>query len=305
MQRSRSEVRFHGHTAKKSSILTQIGCFRTVTPVWIQIWWWNDAQSLMLLRRGALFFSRSSVKFKVTRLKKSLILTQIGRFRTATLVWIHWWLWNDAQSLKQHRRGALSFFKVIRQISRSHGTKNRLFDPNWGFPIAFEFTDGFEMMHKAWCSTEDVPYHFSRSSIKFQGHTGWKIDNLDQIWARLLGRSQLSNPSELPCFVAFAFNVLTTALQQDVLPIKWRWAGRPNFQENSYLILSARIAIKGKRAICGLTSILARISNHMPSKVWDEITYPFLNFNGCTVEVWEWISIPHFMMDVMTDPCRD
>ena len=27
------------------------------------------------------------------------------------------------------------------------------------------------------------------------------------------------------------------------------------------------------------------ISNHMHSKVWDEITYPFLNFNGCTVEV--------------------
>ena len=22
----------------------------------------------------------------------------------------------------------------------------------------------------------------------------------------------------------------------------------------------------------------------MPSKVWDEITYPFLNFNGATVE---------------------
>ena len=29
----------------------------------------------------------------------------------------------------------------------------------------------------------------------------------------------------------------------------------------------------------------AWISNHTPSKVWDEITYPFLNFNGCTVEV--------------------
>ena len=24
--------------------------------------------------------------------------------------------------------------------------------------------------------------------------------------------------------------------------------------------------------------------------VWDEITYPFPNFNGATVEVWEWIS---------------
>ena len=30
--------------------------------------------------------------------------------------------------------------------------------------------------------------------------------------------------------------------------------------------------------------------------MWDEITYSFPNFNGATVEVWEWISdfIPHF-----------
>ena len=57
------------------------------------------------------------------------------------------------------------------------------------------------MMHKAWCSIEEVPYCFPRSSIKFQGQTGWKIDDLDQIWARLLGRSQLSNPSDLPCLL--------------------------------------------------------------------------------------------------------
>ena len=31
--------------------------------------------------------------------------------------------------------------------------------------------------------------------------------------------------------------------------------------------------------------VSARISNHMPSKVWDEITNPFLNFNGRTIEV--------------------
>ena len=35
----------------------------------------------------------------------------------------------------------------------------------------------------------------------------------------------------------------------------------------------------------GLTLIQAWISNYMPGKVWDEITYPFLNFNGATVEV--------------------
>ena len=40
-----------------------------------------------------------------------------------------------------------------------------------------------------------------RPSIKFQGHTGWKIDDLNPIWLRLLGPSQLSNPSDLPCCV--------------------------------------------------------------------------------------------------------
>ena len=27
------------------------------------------------------------------------------------------------------------------------------------------------------------------------------------------------------------------------------------------------------------------MDKYMPRKVWGEITYPFLNFNGCTVEV--------------------
>ena len=57
----------------------------------------------------------------------------------------------------------------------------------------------------------------------------------------------------------------------------------------------------------GLTLIPACISNHMASKVWDEITYPFPNLNGWSVEVWEWIShfIPHSIMDVITYPCWD
>ena len=38
--------------------------------------------------------------------------------------------------------------------------------------------------------------------------------------------------------------------------------------------------------------------------MWDKITYSFPNFNGCTVEVWEWISnfIPHFTGHVITYP---
>ena len=57
----------------------------------------------------------------------------------------------------------------------------------------------------------------------------------------------------------------------------------------------------------GLTLIPAWIRNHKPSKVWDEITNPFPNFNGCIIEVWEWINnfIPYFTMDVITCPCWD
>ena len=51
-----SSIKFLGHTAKKSSILTRIERFRTVTYVWIYRWHWNDAQNLMYLRRGALLF---------------------------------------------------------------------------------------------------------------------------------------------------------------------------------------------------------------------------------------------------------
>ena len=76
------------------------------------------------LKMCPIVFQGHLSNFKVTRLKKSAILTQIGCFRNLSPVWIHWWLWNDAQSLKQERGGSLLFFKVIRQISRSHGTKN-------------------------------------------------------------------------------------------------------------------------------------------------------------------------------------
>ena len=41
---------------KVTEVKTQLNRFQTVTPVWIHIWWSNDAYSLMLLRRGALWF---------------------------------------------------------------------------------------------------------------------------------------------------------------------------------------------------------------------------------------------------------
>ena len=57
----------------------------------------------------------------------------------------------------------------------------------------------------------------------------------------------------------------------------------------------------------GLTLIPAWISDRIHYKMWDEIAYPFLIFNGATVEVWELISnfIPHFTVHVITYPCWD
>ena len=50
----------------------------------------------------------------------------------------------------------------------------------------------------------------------------------------------------------------------------------------------------------------ASIRNYTHYKMWDEISYPFPNFNGSTVDVWEWITdfIPHFIMDVLTYGCQ-
>ena len=52
--RSMQKVKVRGQRSR-SQVTTQLNRFRTVTSVWIHIWW-NDAYSLMLLRRGALLF---------------------------------------------------------------------------------------------------------------------------------------------------------------------------------------------------------------------------------------------------------
>ena len=67
-----------------------------------------------------------------SKIKVTEVTTQLNRFRTVTPVWIHIWWWNDAYSLMLLRRGALLFFKVIRQISRAHGPKSRRIWPRLG-----------------------------------------------------------------------------------------------------------------------------------------------------------------------------
>ena len=78
---------------KVTEVKIQFNRFRTITPVWIHIWWWNYVESFMLFSRYVLLI------FKVIRQilsstgwKKSMIMTLIERFGPVTPVWIHPWL---------------------------------------------------------------------------------------------------------------------------------------------------------------------------------------------------------------------
>ena len=136
---SRSSVKFQGHTALKIVEFDPNWAFPDYSPV----------AAFKSLRFALLTMFPSSYHHEIFRsyyqwqkwrpckrsrskVKVTEVTTQLNRFRTVTPVWIHIWWWNDAYSLIMLKRGALLFFKVIRQISRSRGSKNRQIGPRLG-----------------------------------------------------------------------------------------------------------------------------------------------------------------------------
>ena len=103
----------------------------SVTPFWL-----CSHHRIIMKFSGVITSDKSDVHAKGqgqrSKVKVTEVTTPLNRFRTVTPVWIHIWWWNDAYSLIMLRRGALLFFKVIRQISRSHGSKNRRIWPRLG-----------------------------------------------------------------------------------------------------------------------------------------------------------------------------
>ena len=77
------------------------------------------------------------------------------------------------------------------------------FDPNWAIP---DFNSSLNSpmatkwcMHRAWSSTVEVPYCFSRSYVKFQVHTAKKIVKFDPNWAFPDCDSSLNSPMAMKC----------------------------------------------------------------------------------------------------------
>ena len=96
----------------------------SVTPFWL-----CSHHRIITKFSGVITNDRSDVHAKGqgqrSKVKVTEVTTQLNRFRTVTPVWIHIWWWNHAYDLIILRRGALLFFKVIPQISRSNGSKKR------------------------------------------------------------------------------------------------------------------------------------------------------------------------------------
>ena len=103
----------------------------SVTPFWL-----CSHHRIIMKFSGVITSERSDVHAKDqgqrSKVKVTEVTTQLYRFRTVTPVWIHIWWWNYAYSLIILRRVALLFFKVICQISRSHGSKNHRIWPRLG-----------------------------------------------------------------------------------------------------------------------------------------------------------------------------
>ena len=125
---------------------------------------------------------RSDVHAKVqghrSKVKAPEVKTQSSLFQTVTFVWIHIWLWNDAQS---------SIEEVTYCFSKSNfmvtwDKKIADFDPNWAFQ---ECNSSLNLpMATEWCTKLEVgwercPIVFFRSSVKLQGHTAKKIVDFD------------------------------------------------------------------------------------------------------------------------------
>ena len=89
---------------------------------------------------------------------------------------------SDVHAKGQGQRSKVKVTEVNTQLCRF-----RTLTPVW-------ITYGNEIMHTAGSSIEEVPYCFSRSSFKFEGHTALKIVEFDPDWAFPDCNSSLNSP---------------------------------------------------------------------------------------------------------------
>ena len=100
--------------------------------------------------------------------------------------------------------------------------------------------------------------------------------------------------------------IWTYWLRNGGLFVQGRWVKLPLKVSAIFRLIRLRCSILGTLLCFQWPLWLTWLDNHMPNKVWDEITYPLPNVSGVTVEVWELSSnfIIHFIIDVITCPLK-
>ena len=81
------------------------------------------------------------------------------------------------------------------------------------------------MLHKAWSSIEEVPFCFSSSYVKFEGHTALKIVKFDPNWA-LPVWDDILTPLYIDPGVNISYDILTpgSIYRNDILtPLTIFW----------------------------------------------------------------------------------
>ena len=117
------------HSAKKLSILTQIRRFRTLTPVGIYQWLWNDAQRSKQHRRGSLLIFKSIYQIFNVKRDKKLPFSDCNSSLNSPMDL----KWCTKLNVVYKRctvvfQGHSTNFKVTRDKKITN------FDPNWAFP---------------------------------------------------------------------------------------------------------------------------------------------------------------------------
>ena len=149
----------------------------------------------MLLRRGALLFLAATKQLydwfspSVCPSVRPLSVRLSHLFHHVPIIVSSW---NFQELLPWSKVMSMQKVKIRDQRSRSQRSTPNLAVS--GLELQFEFTYGNEIMHTAGSSIEEVPYCFSRSSVKCQGHTALKIAEFDPDWAFPDCNSSLKSP---------------------------------------------------------------------------------------------------------------
>ena len=97
------------------------------------------------------------------------------------------------------------------------------------------------------------------------------------------------------CYVCISFSLMLWYMYENIVSLWYQSTSNLTWLDLTTIVHDYR----------GFTMLLASVNfsptmdNHISSKVWYEIVYPFPNVNCATFEVWEWITnfSPQFIID--------